>query len=218
MIPKVTFDQNVLRLQASDAEAVRFENILLHDSGRSSWFAVALAGTRSGADRKAAAFGKLPEVADVETISNYIPDHQAEKRAILRGLQRALAPIAIPTAARPNDPAALRRELGGFAARLAAMAALDRGGATAKTRALADRAIARLATNPHAFDGYERELAVDLGEQITLLKDQLAPAAVTEQNLPRIIRDRFIGASGLYLVQVYPKGDISVTSARPSSR
>ncbi len=88
------------------------------------------------------------------------------------------------------------------------MAALDRGGATAKTRALADRAIARLATNPHAFDGYERELAVDLGEQITLLKDQLAPAAVTEQNLPRIIRDRFIGASGLYLVQVYPKGDI----------
>ncbi len=55
MIPKVTFDQNVLRLQASDAEAVRFENILLHDSGRSSWFAVALAGTRSGADRKAAA-------------------------------------------------------------------------------------------------------------------------------------------------------------------
>jgi hopanoid biosynthesis associated RND transporter like protein HpnN len=208
LIPKVTFDQNILRLQASDAEAVRFENILLHDSGRSSWFAVALARTRAGADRKAAAFGKLPEVADVETIGTYIPDHQAEKRAILAALQRALAPIVIPSEARASDPKALRRELAAFAARLAAMAPLDHTGATAKTLALANRAIARLAANSNAFADYERQLADDLGEQITMLKEQLAPAKVTEKTLPQIIRDRFIGASGLYLVQVYPKGDV----------
>jgi hopanoid biosynthesis associated RND transporter like protein HpnN len=208
MIPKVTFDQNILRLQASDAEAVRFENILLHDSGRSSWFAVALAGTRSGADRKAAAFAKLPEVADVETIGNYIPDHQPEKRAILAGMQRELAPIAIRSSIHPDDPGALRRALDGFAARLAAIAQLDHTGAIAKTHALADRAAARLAGDPRAFDGYERRLAADLGAQITKLKDQLAPAEVTEQTLPQIIRDRFVAASGLYLVQIYPKGDI----------
>jgi predicted RND superfamily exporter protein len=41
-----------------------------------------------------------------------------------------------------------------------------------------------------------------------MLKEQLAPADVTVQSLPQIIRDRFVAASGLYLVQVYPKGDI----------
>src|SRR5579863_1091027 len=65
LVRGVKFDQNVLKLQASDAEAVRFENILLRDSGRSSWFAVALARTRAGAERKAERFRKLDEVSDV---------------------------------------------------------------------------------------------------------------------------------------------------------
>ena len=75
------FQSGILKLQATDVEAVRFENTLLHDSGRSSWFAVALAPTRAAADREAAAFRKLPEVSDIQTISDYIPEHQEQKRA-----------------------------------------------------------------------------------------------------------------------------------------
>ncbi len=207
-VAKVTFDQNVLKLQASEAEAVRFENILLHDSGRSSWFAVALAATRRGADRKATAFAKLPEVADVETISTYIPDRQNEKRALLTTLKRSLDPIRIKPSATTSNPHDLLRELGGLSARLAAAGEHDPSGAAANTRSLVDRVLAKLGANPHVFDTFERHLAGDLGEKIALLKEQLAPGEVTDKNLPPIIRNRFIGASGLYLVQVYPKGDV----------
>ena len=76
---RVSFDQNLLKLQAEQTEAVKFENVLLKDSGRSSWFAVSLAPSIEAGEARAAAFRKLPEVSDVETISTYIPDDQAAK-------------------------------------------------------------------------------------------------------------------------------------------
>jgi len=207
LIRGVHFDQNVLKLQASDVEAVRFENTLLHDSGRSSWFAVALAPTRAGADRKAAAFRKRPEVSDVETISTYIPDHQQGKRATLLALGKELAPISIRPDAR-GDAAALMRELSGLAGRLEAMSQFDSSGGVLKTAGLAEDAIDRLKKNSNAFAAYEHRMAAGLATELAALKPQLAPGEITEQNLPPILRERFIGKSGLYLVQIYPKGDI----------
>ena len=203
----VRFDQDILKLQASDVEAVRFENTLLHDSGRSSWFAVALAPTRADADRKAAAFRKLPEVTDIETISDYIPEDQEHKRALLGALARDLAPISIRLGVH-SDPAALMRELSELAARLDAMSRLDASGGMRKTAGRAAAALAQLQKNPEAFSTYEQRLAVSLAAELAALKPQLSPNVVTENTLPPILRERFIGKSGLYLVQVYPRGDI----------
>jgi hopanoid biosynthesis associated RND transporter like protein HpnN len=203
----VRFNQDVLKLQASDVEAVRFENTLLHDSGRSSWFAVALAPTRAEAYRKAAAFHKLPEVTDIETISGYIPDHQEQKRALLGQLARGLASISIRPGVH-SDPAVLKRELSELAARLDAMSRLDASGGMRKTAGLAAAALARLQKDGHAFSAYEQQLASSLAAELAALKPQLSPAAVSEETLPPILHERFIGKSGLYLVQVYPRGDI----------
>ncbi|HVC44894.1 MAG TPA: MMPL family transporter, partial [Candidatus Binataceae bacterium] len=147
LIRDVHFDQNVLKLQASGAEAVRYENLLLRDSGRSSWFAVALAPTAAAADRKAAAFRKLPEVADVQTLTTYIPTRQPQKLALLAALGRRLAPVSI-RATPSADDGALARELNGLAARLNAMRQADPSGGVLKTAALAEDAIARLKRQP----------------------------------------------------------------------
>jgi hopanoid biosynthesis associated RND transporter like protein HpnN len=203
----VGFDQNLLKLQASNIEAVRFENTLLRDSGRSSWFGVALAPTRAIAERKAARFRTLPEVSDVETIATYLPDRQDEKRAILANLNAQLQPIVIrPRAA--DNPAGLARALSALGAKLQMITRLDPAGAAAKTAGLVTQASARLATDSRAFAAYERAIAIDLGTRLATLKPQLAPAAVGEKNLPQVLRHRFIGASGLYLVQIYPKNDV----------
>jgi hopanoid biosynthesis associated RND transporter like protein HpnN len=207
LVRGVRFDQNVLKLQATDVEAVRFENTLLHDSGQSSWFAVALAPTRAAADEKAAAFRKLPEVTDIETISTYIPDHQAAKRSLLNGLGKKLSPIAIRTGAR-GDKAALMRELSGLAERLEPMSHYDTSGSLLKTVGLVQDAIARLKKDASAFSAYEHRMASGLSDALATLKPQLSPGEITEQNLPPILRQRFIGKSGLYVVQIYPKGDI----------
>jgi hypothetical protein len=207
LIRGVHFNQDILKLQATDVEAVRFENTLLHDSGRSSWFAVALAPTRAAADREAAAFRKLPEVSDIQTISDYIPEHQEQKRALLNGLGRELAPIAIRSGAR-GDSIALMRELDMLARRLEAMSQFDESGSVLKTAKLAEDAMARLKKDAGAFAAYEQRMATGLTTALATLKPQLSPGTVTEKNLPAILRERFIGTSGLYLVQIYPKGDI----------
>ena len=107
LIRGVRFDQNLLKLQAGNAEAVRFENTLLRDSGRSSWFAVSIAPTRAVAEAKAAAYRRLSDVSDVETIATYLPGDQAEKLALLAAMRDSLAPIRFRHNASANDPAAL---------------------------------------------------------------------------------------------------------------
>ena len=204
--PRVRFDQNLLKLQAQSSEAVRFENALLKDSGRSSWFAVSLAHTPEDAEALAAKFKALPQVSNVETIATYIPDAQAEKRAILAGIKPALAPIAIKPA--QPAPAKLTRELDSLRFKLGSARASDPSGEVAKTAALLGRASAELQKNPAAFDDYDRAMASDLSSKLETLRRSLSPAEVTAKNLPAILRDRFIGHTGAYLVQVYPRGDV----------
>jgi hypothetical protein len=204
--PRVRFDQNLLKLQAQSSEAVRFENALLKDSGRSSWFAVSLAQSPQQAEQLAARFKALPQVSNVETIATYIPDAQAEKRAILAGIQPIVTPITIKPA--HPDSRALGRVLDSLQFKLGSAKDSDSSGEVAKTAALIARASAMLRKNPAAFDDYGRALAADLAAKLDVLRRSLAPAEVTAQNLPAILRDRFIGHSGAYLVQVYPRGDV----------
>ena len=205
---RVRFDQNVLKLQAESSEAVRFENKLLKDSGRSSWFAVSLAPTIEAADARAAAFRRLAEVSDSETIATYVPGDQPAKLAILHSLAAPLSSVTIPDSIVPSRPDLLIRELSELSARFKAIAQADPGNPAAITAGLLDAAIARMRVQPDAFAGFESQLNQDLGAQIVRLKRYLTPTAVTVANLPRVVRDRFISPSGLYLVQVYPRGDI----------
>ncbi len=211
LIGRVHFDQNLLKLQAEQTEAVKFENVLLKDSGRSSWFAVSLAPSMEAGETRAAAFRKLPVVSDVETISTYIPDDQAAKLKTLHALGAMLAPIEMaPMHHRPDsgDAARLARELGQLASRLTQIVPADTSGGAAKTKALAETALDRLKHDPAAFAGYEASINADLRARLGELKNDLKPAVVTTANLPTVVRDRFIGKSGRFLVQIYPRGDV----------
>jgi uncharacterized protein len=208
LVPRVKFDQNLLKLQAENTEAVKYENILLKDSGRSSWFAVALAPTREAAERKAVAFRKLPEVASVETIATYIPKSQEQKLATLAQLKSVLGPIDVGKPDPPSEPRVLMRELAELHAKLAVAASADPSGRLAHTAVLLKRAMTRLGSGARAFADYERRMAADFDSRLSVLKDGLSPGKVTEANLPAVLRQRFIGVQGSYLVQIHPRGDI----------
>ncbi|MDO8431616.1 MAG: MMPL family transporter [Candidatus Binatus sp.] len=205
---RVRFDQNLLKLQAEGSEAVKFEGKLLKDSGRSSWFAVALAPSRVEAERKAASFRKLPEVSDAETIASYIPDQQPEKSAILYSLRPDLEPIKVNALSHPGDPAMLTHELESLRFKLGSAKGSDPSGSIERTVDLLDDSIARLHANPNAFADYEKAMATGLAAKLSEFKRSLSPKEVTQANLAPVLRDRFIGKTGRYLVQIYPKGDI----------
>ena len=205
---RVGFDQNLLKLQAEQTEAVRFENLMLKDSGRSSWFAVSLAPSLKAAEDRAAAFRKLPEVSDVETIATYIPEDQTAKLTTLATLKAMLAPIRIAPPATGGNSQRLARELNRVTERLNVIASADPSGATARTAGLARTAYVRLKADPGIFASYEISIDADLRARLSELKHDLTPGRITAENLPGIVRERFIGKTGRYLVQIYPRGDV----------
>jgi hopanoid biosynthesis associated RND transporter like protein HpnN len=211
LVRDMRFDQNLLKLQDEHSEAVRFEEKLLKDSGRSSWFAVAFAGNLAEAERKAASFRALPEVADAETIASYIPREQAEKRAVLAGLRPVIDPIAVrPIAVRPPaaaDSPRLLRALKDFDFRIGG-GRPDRPDEVKGTSLMVEQAVARLESDSDAFRDFERAMANDFARKVALFKRSLAPGEANERNLPALLRSRFVGTSGAYLVQIYPRGDI----------
>jgi hopanoid biosynthesis associated RND transporter like protein HpnN len=202
------FDQNLLKLQAESTEAVHFEELLLKDSGRSSWFAVSLNPTREEAQRKAILFRKLPQVADAETIATYVPVEQSRKRAMLDALQPILTGLKVSPPGPPSDPALLRRELEALNFKLAGARDSDPSGAAAHTAELTARAIARLDSDAGAFVQFEQAAARAFALKLEQFKGMLDPSEITIENLPVELRNHFIGRSGVYLVQIYPRGDV----------
>ncbi|HKF28209.1 MAG TPA: MMPL family transporter [Candidatus Binataceae bacterium] len=204
----VRFDQNLLKLQAESTEAVHFEELLLKDSGRSSWFAVSLNPTREEALHKAELFSKLRQVADAETIATYVPAEQARKRAMLDTLRPILMGLKVSPPGPPSDPALLRRELAALNFKLAGARDSDPSGAAAHTAELTTQAIARLDSDAGAFVQFEKEAARGFSLKLAQFRGMLDPSEITVENLPAELRNHFIGRSGIYLVQIYPRGDV----------
>jgi hopanoid biosynthesis associated RND transporter like protein HpnN len=204
----VRFDQNLLKLQAESTEAVHFEELLLKDSGRSSWFAVSLNPTRQEAQRKAELFSKLAQVADAETIATYVPAEQSRKRAMLNALEPILAGLQVPRPGPPSDPALLRRELAALNFKLASARDSDPSGAAAHTAQLTAQAITRLDSDARAFVQFEKAAAHAFALKLEQFKGMLDPSEITIENLPAELRNHFVGRSGIYLVQIYPRGDV----------
>jgi hopanoid biosynthesis associated RND transporter like protein HpnN len=207
-VRNLRFDLNLLKLQAESTEAVRFEEMLLRDSGRSSWFAVSLSPSEVEAERKAAMFRKLAQVSDAETIATYVPGDQEEKRAMLRSLRPIIDSLKVSPIVRPSDPEGLRRELEAFSFKLAGARDSDPSGTAARTAELAKEALARLKSDPNAFARFETEAARSFASKLAQFRGMLDPSDITVANLPQVLRSHFIGLSGTYLVQIYPKGDV----------
>jgi len=55
---------------------------------------------------------------------------------------------------------------------------------------------------------FQRALFRDVGETFTALRTQDDSARLRVEDLPQTIRQRFVGVTGKYLVQVYPKRDV----------
>ena len=204
----IHFDQNLLKLQAESTDAVRFEEMLLKDSGRSSWFAVSLSPSEQDAERKAKLFRTLPQVADAETIATYVPDNQAQKRATLRELEPIMDSLKVAPLTQPSKPDLLRRELESLSFKLSGAGDRDPSGEVARTAALTAQAITRLDSNADAFSHFESEAASSFGAKLAQFKRMLDPSEITVGNLPPVLRDHFIGRTGTYLVQIYPRGDV----------
>jgi len=211
----VTFDHNMLKLQAAGIESVAWERHIVASAGSSGFTALATAGSVDELRHKHDAFSRLGSVSEVESVLQLVPDEQPEKERIIRQLAPLATGIqvAAPPALEPAELRApllvLRRRLG-----LAAEGITDeraRAGVQ-RLREKVDGVLTRLGrARPDAVASLRRlqdELRGDFVDKLERFKKSLDPQPVRAGEAPPELRERYIGRSGRYLLKIHPAVDI----------
>jgi hopanoid biosynthesis associated RND transporter like protein HpnN len=214
--PRVGFDDNLLRLQARGTESVMWEERTLATVGRSGVTAITTAATPTELERKHEGLARLPSVAKVESLLTLVPSDQAEKIAIIGQLAPIVAPVRIGTPD-PLQPTNLQKALQGLQRRLGiVLEGLDESPGRreveqtrVKVQALLRHLVDADSTMTHlALNQLQSEMFRDFAARLGTVQQSLAPRIVTVADIPESLRERFVGASGQYLIRIFPAVDI----------
>ena len=219
--PLPKFDYNLLHLQAKGTESVVWENRLLEESDRSSWYALSTADSLAALHRKKAQFAALPVVDRVESLASMLPPDQEERLALLA----AVAPVVESISATWEnveliDVEELSSTLEKIRFKLQQPPAdwdstkrpSEEALTAARTTLIAVQE--RLKTMPpatasQALDALQRGLMADFAAKWTLLQHNVHPKGpVTLADVPSYLRERFVGKSGRYLLQIFARDNI----------
>lgn len=221
---KVKFDYNLLNMQSADLPAVVFEKKLLNSADKSVLFCAVEADSLAEAVRLEKFIRTLTNVvADVQSIAGFLAQEPSEKLRLIGDVKSIVAPLQFsPPDVRPVDVATLSRTLYSFSgyAGLARGEVLDGDPALAaqfasiqntiqdlrKTMLSADAAMQ--ARHAEKLGQFQQALFEDLRDTFASLQAQDDRAALRIADLPSALRDRFVGVSGKFLLQVYPKKDV----------
>src|SRR5262249_38197424 len=94
-VASVSFDYNLLNLQAKGTESVIWERRILENSARSGFNALASADSYEELRQKQAAFEALPSVSAVDSALRLIPDRQPEKIRLIESFAPIVAPVRV---------------------------------------------------------------------------------------------------------------------------
>ncbi len=202
------FDFNPLNLRSPKVESVATFLDLRSDPalGANSIFVLSPSITAAKADAEKLA--KLPEVAGVKTIENFIPADQEPKLAAIRQLASVLTPVMQPDPAKtPPTDADNVAVLKAAVNNLNQAATGQTGpGATAATRLAGD--LAKLADGDEALrNRAQTALVSPLKTALDELRDYMQAQPVTLETLPPEIAAGWITKDGRAKIEVLPKGD-----------
>lgn len=221
-LPTLSFDYNLLNLQAHGTESVEWEKRIIENSERSSRDALATASSPEEAMRKAAAFEALPSVESVESVGSLIPSGQEERMLAVQALRplfsdmpptlAAPASVNLPDLLRTLDKMKLKiredntewdplrkpseQELG--AVRRSLLAVIDRLQKMSETESLP------------RLTHFQDALFRDFQDKWSLLSNNLNPASpITLEDIPAQLKSRFVSRDGSkFLLQIFPKKNV----------
>jgi hopanoid biosynthesis associated RND transporter like protein HpnN len=224
-IHKLRFDYNLLNLQSAGLPAVEFEEKLFNSADKSMLFCAVVADSLDQAVSLEARIQALPTVATkgVDSIAGALKEDQSEKLKLIGEIKQEIAPLQFSAPdLRRVDIYVFSRTLYSFYGYLGA--ALDE--VRDNTPELADQFISlrqtienlrktMLSGDAATLERYSEKLAnfqqllfTGVSETFQTLQHQDDSGPLRVQDLPETLRDRFVGATGKYLLQVYPKDDV----------
>jgi preprotein translocase subunit SecF len=199
---RLRYDHNLLNLQARGTDSVTWERKLIDRAAGATWDAMSIAKTREEALALKARYEALPSVGKVVEVASLVPAEQERKLPAVAAIHAKLAllptkeRLPVPTG---SNPVAVQE----LAARITQLTASD----SALSLAAADlaRAVQESPDVTGRLKEFDRRLAADLADHLHALKGVSRPAPITLDDVPPELRERFVGASGEYLVRAFAR-------------
>jgi hopanoid biosynthesis associated RND transporter like protein HpnN len=210
-LPRLTFDFDPLKLKDPTTESMSTALELMDDPLVNPNTLSVLVADPEAAKAMAAKLSALPEVKQVITISDLVPEDQETKLTMLEDLAGLLGP-AIQDDAAPAKPAPATGDIRAAAeaasrSAQAYLAAQPAPGPMHDAAARIAPLLDRLATAPaDRIDAVSSMLLHGFDDALTPLKTALGATPVTIDDLPKDLRDTFVARDGRYRVQAFPAG------------
>jgi uncharacterized protein len=213
---RIDYDHNLLHMQANHLDSVKWEQTLIEHTAGASWHALSYAATPEEVLALKARYEQLPGVSRVVEVASLVPPGQSDKLDRLRDIQHrlrmlpqrgAIIPHSLP---RPTDlEAKAARVLTELQPLLKADAHLLLVQLARNVQILAARVAAAdadlTAARLQQFDNF---LTRDLADDLHKLRDVTTPAEITLADLPAGVRERYVGQTGQWLLQVFAKDSL----------
>lgn len=219
-LPWPTFDYNLLNLQAERTESVEWEYRLLEGSGHSSWYALSTAPSLDRLRQQQARFEALPVVERVDSVVALLPDDQDIRLPLVEQLAPYVEGIdADWTSLEPVDLDDMQAVLQKIRFKLQRepeeweSSSRPSQSALAAARASLDRLQEQLRVSPPnlsipALESFQQALAADFADKLHFLQRNVHPTPIAVDDIPKTLRQRFVGQSGQYLLQIFARDNI----------
>lgn len=221
LLPRITFDYNLLNLQTEGLPAVGIEEKLIQSGAESLLQGVVIADSLEEAAELQAKLEALPPVSHVSSMVDYLAEDQSRELQLVRDIKAKAADLELaPRSTGEMDVAELDSTLFGLQGYLGLALERFQAKGTApelsqELEALRDSVIqfrsllgnANRQTIGYLTD-FQNSVFANLTETIELIRNQDASGPLRVEDLPSFFRERYISPSGKFLLEVHPKEDL----------
>jgi len=203
----LSYDYNLLHMQASGIESVDLEQKLLSQCDHSASFALSMAGSPEEVIQRKQQFLRLPSVKRVEEIASRFPRSEPQKAQLVARIHQRLGELP-PQA--PQLPLPALGDLGQMLMQMqSAMAGSPQAAALVPMERLSG-ALMQLPPQEVAarLSAYQQQMAAELLGHLRKLQGVSNPAPPALGDLPDSLVTRFVGKHGKHLMKIHCRGDI----------
>lgn len=220
-IKDIRFDYNILDLQAIGIESVDYEMKILNNSDQSAWYGAMIVDTFKEVLSKKKLLESIPSVNGVKSIASMVPEHQEDKINIIKKISHFFKrfPPADNTVSSVNI-VNLSKVLNKiyFKMRKEKNTSWKQGN---KPQTESIQKLRKLIVEFNSLvkerkeisfksdlEQYQNILFDDFGQKIQSFRDALNPVKIEISDIPKNLKERFIGRTGKFMLQIFPKINI----------
>ena len=222
---KIYFDYNLLNMQSAGMPAVVFEQKLIDSADKSVLYGAVIADSLPQAVELQKKIEQLPTVATngVQSMALFLNEDQTEKLKLISQIKQEVAPLQFGTIDSQTVNienfsrtlyslygylGAALNEIKDSNPNLTAQLVSLRDSINTLRKDMLSGDVAARAAHADKLAEFQRALFDDIRQTFQTLQNQDDSAPLRAEDLPPALRHRFVGVTGKFLLQVYPKYDV----------